>query len=96
MDPARLYMNMFNFACVGTWKLLKIVALIIYLSCLLLSELSGLIRRCLETQETTSLYWIVTEAAGGGQSLPSGPLLNWGLQKTLVMYFVLKTCTGGR
>lgn len=46
---------MFNFACIGTWKLLKIVALIIYLSSLLLNKLSGLIRY-LETQQTTSLY----------------------------------------
>lgn len=44
MDPASLYMNMSNFACIGTWKLLKIVALIIYLSSLLLNKLSGLVR----------------------------------------------------
>lgn len=59
MGAARLYMNMFNFACIGTWKLLKIVALIIYLSSHLLSKLSGFVRWCLETQER----------AGGGQGI---------------------------
>lgn len=44
MGAARLYMNMFNFACIGTWKLLEIVALIIYLSSDLLSKLSGFAR----------------------------------------------------
>lgn len=66
VDAARLRMNMFNFTCIGTWKLLKIVALI-YLSSHLLSRLSGSIRWCLETQETASCR--VTERAGGGQGM---------------------------
>lgn len=80
MDTARLYMNMFNFACIGTWKLLKIVALIIYLSSHLLSKLNGLIRRCLETQETASLW---------SHRRNTADLLRFR------EYFVLDTCTGG-